>query len=278
MKKKEPFVAWVVDDSGIPKKGEHSVGVARQYRGQLGKQENRQVAVSLSAATWRGSLPLAWRLYLPQSWALDRERRRKAGVPEEVRFQTKPQIALDQIRQALDQKIEPGVVLAEAAYGNDSAFRAELGKLKLEYVGGIQSTTSVWKPGEGPLPPKKYKGRGRPPQLPRRGQQQPLTVRELALGLPAKAWKKLSWRDGTKRKPASRFALLQVRPADHDYEQHEAHAEQCLLIEWPQGRRNRRSTGCRICPRRRSSRNSSCWPSSAGSSSGIIRSSSKSWD
>ena len=93
MKKKEPLVAWVVDDTGFPKKGKHSVGVARQYRGQLGKQENCQVAVSLSAATWHSSLPIAWRLYLPESWARDRERRRKAGVPEEVRFQTKPQIA-----------------------------------------------------------------------------------------------------------------------------------------------------------------------------------------
>ena len=235
MKKKEPLVAWVVDDTGIPKKGKHSVGVARQYRGQLGKQENCQVAVSLSAATWRSSLPIAWRLYLPESWARDRRRRRKAGVPDEVGFQTKPQIALDQIRQALENAIEPGVVLADAAYGNDSEFRAELRKLKLEYVVGIQSTTSVWKPGEGPLPPEKYKGQGRPPKLPWRGEQQPLAVRELALGLPPKAWKKLSWRQGEKRKLASRFAALRVRPAHRNFEQHEAHPEQWLLIEWPSG-------------------------------------------
>ena len=114
MKKREPLVAWVVDDTGIPKKGRHSVGVARQYCGQLGKQENCQVAVSLSAASWRDSLPLDWRLYLPESWARDRQLRRQAGVPEEVRFQTKPQIALDQIRQALEDEVEPGVVLADA--------------------------------------------------------------------------------------------------------------------------------------------------------------------
>ncbi len=235
MKKRGALVAWVVDDSGIPKKGRHSVGVARQYCGQLGKQENCQVAVSLSAASWRDSLPLAWRLYLPESWARDRQRRRQAGVPEEVRFQTKPQIALDQIRQALEDEVEPGVVLADAAYGNDSAFRAGLRKLKLEYVVGIQSTTSVWKPEEGPLPPKKYKGKGRPPKLLRRGAQQPLPVRQLALGLPPKAWKKLSWRQGEKRKLSSRFAWLRVRPAHRDYEQHEAYPEQWLLIEWPQG-------------------------------------------
>ena len=238
MKKKEPLVAWVVDDTGIPKKGTHSVGVARQYCGQLGKQENCQVAVSLSAATWRSSLPLAWRLYLPQSWARDRQRRRQAGVPEEVRFQTKPQIALDQIRRALEQEVEPGVVLADAAYGNDSAFRDQLREMKLEYVVGIQSTTSVWKPGEAPLlPPKKYKGRGHPPQLLRRGeQQQPLAARELALTLPAKAWKKLSWRQSEKSKLASRFAVLRVRPAHRDYERHETYPEQWLLIEWPQGK------------------------------------------
>ena len=200
LKKKEPLVAWIVDDTGIPKKGKYSVGVARQYCGQLGKQENCQVAVSLSAASWRSSLPLAWRLYLPESWARDRQRRLKAGVPEEVRFQTKPQIALDQIRRALEDEVEPGVVLADAAYGNDSAFRAELREMKLAYVVGIQGTTSVWKPGEGPLPPQKYKGQGRPPRLLRRGKQQPLAARELALGLPAKAWKKLSWRQGEKRK------------------------------------------------------------------------------
>ncbi len=235
MKKKEPVVAWVVDDTGIPKKGKHSVGVARQYCGQLGKQENCQVAVSLSVASWRSSLPIAWCLYLPESWARDRQRRRKAGVPVDVHFQTKPQIALDQIRQALEQEVQPGVVLAGAAYGNDTTFRAELRKLKLEYVVGIQSTTSVWKPGEVPLPPKKYKGQGRPPKLLRRGKQQPLAAGELALTLPAKAWKKLSWRDGAKRQLASCFAWLRVRPAHRDFEQHEAHPEQGLLIEWPRG-------------------------------------------
>ena len=235
IKKKEPLVAWIVDDTGIPKKGKHSVGVARQYCGQLGKQENCQVAVSLAAASWRDSLPLAWRLYLPESWARDQQRRRKAGVPAEVRFQTKPQIALDQIRQALEDEVEPGVVLADAAYGNDSAFRAGLRKLKLEYVVGIQGTTSVWKPGEGPLPPRKYKGQGRPPKLLRRGKQQPLAARELALTLPTKAWKKLSWRQGEKRKLSSRFAALRVRPAHRDFERHEAYPEQWLLIEWPQG-------------------------------------------
>ena len=117
------MVAWIVDDTGFPKKGSHSVGVIRQYCGQVGKQENCRVAVSLSVATWSSSLPIAWRLYLPESWTQDRQRRRRAGVPEEVEFQTKPQLALEQIRQALEEGVPRGVVVADAGYGIDSQFR-----------------------------------------------------------------------------------------------------------------------------------------------------------
>src|SRR6187431_1191860 len=92
--------AWIIDDTGFPKKGRHSVGVARQYCGQLGKQDNCQVAVSLSLANRHASLPVAWRLYLPAEWAADRARRRKAHVPEQIEFATKPEIALEQIRAA----------------------------------------------------------------------------------------------------------------------------------------------------------------------------------
>ena len=127
MKKTSPVVAWIVDDTSFPKKGKHSVGVAHQYCGQLGKQENCRVAVSLSVATSKASLPIAYRLYLPASWADDRKRRRKTRVPDEIRLETKPQIALGQIRQALEDDIEPGVVLADAAYGNDSAFQPAKG-------------------------------------------------------------------------------------------------------------------------------------------------------
>src|SRR5580704_16734999 len=121
MQKQGPVVAWIVDDTGFPKKGKHSVGVAHQYCGQLGKHENCQVAVSLSVATWNTSLPIAYRLYLPeQEWAQDFQRREKAKVPEEIAFQTKPQIALDQIRRAAEAGVARGVVLADAAYGNDT--------------------------------------------------------------------------------------------------------------------------------------------------------------
>lgn len=152
MQKHCPVVAWIVDDTGFPKKGKHSVGVAHQYGGQLGKQENCQVAVSLSVATWSSSLPLAYRLYLPQEeWTQDSERRKKAGVPEEIRFQTKPQIALDQIRQAVEAGVARGAVLADAAYGNDSKFRAGVTELNLLYVVGVQSSMTVGEPGASNL-------------------------------------------------------------------------------------------------------------------------------
>src|ERR1700678_2840422 len=129
MCKSGPIAAWIVDDTGLPKKGKHSVGVARQYCGQVGKQENCRVAVSLSVATWSSSLPIAYRLYLPKEWAEDAEKRKKTEVPEEVEFQTKPDIALDQIRAAVAANLNRGVVLADAAYGINTEFREEVTKL-----------------------------------------------------------------------------------------------------------------------------------------------------
>jgi SRSO17 transposase len=237
MQKHGPVVAWIVDDTGFPKKGKHSVGVAHQYCGQLGKQENCQVAVSLSAATWNTSLPVAYRLYLPQQeWSQDSERRKKAGVPEDIRFQTKPQIALDQIRQAMEVDMARGVVLADVAYGNDSKFRAGVTELKLLYVVGVQSSMTVWEPGTQPLPAKPWKGQGRPPKLLRRdSQRQPVSVKQLAIELPASAWKDVTWRQATERGLRSRFAAVRIRPAHRDYWKAEPYPEEWLLIEWPKG-------------------------------------------
>ncbi|WP_425280319.1 IS701 family transposase [Mesorhizobium japonicum] len=156
--------AWIVDDTGFPKKGKHSVGVARQYCGQLGKQDNCQVAVSLSVATEQASLPIAYQLYLPESWANDPDRRAKTGVPENVVFRTKPEIALAQIRAALEAGVSRGVVLADAGYGNDTAFRTGLTKVGLTYVVGVQSSIRLWSPGTQPLPPKPWSGRGPRPR------------------------------------------------------------------------------------------------------------------
>src|SRR5438477_5953331 len=140
-------------------------GVTRQYCGQVGKQENCRVAVSLSVATWSSSLPIGYRLYLPKDWAEDTERREKTEVPQEVEFQTKPEIALDQIRAAVAANLERGVVLTDAAYGSNTDFRDALTALDLQYVVGVQSSMTVWKPGQRPLPAKPRGKTGRPPRL-----------------------------------------------------------------------------------------------------------------
>jgi SRSO17 transposase len=229
-------VCWIVDDTGFPKKGSHSVGVARQYCGQVGKQDNCRVAVSLSVATWSSSLPIAYSLYVPEVWASDKQRRKQAGIPERVEFQTKPQIALEQIRTAVKEDVPRGVVVADAGYGMDSKFRSGITELGLEYVLGVQSSTSVWKPGTTPLPPAPRKRMGRPPRLLRRNAtHQPVSAKELALALPAESWKIITWRQGTRQKLRSRFACVRVRPAHRDYWQAEPHAEEWLIIEWPKG-------------------------------------------
>jgi len=236
MRKHGPVVAWIVDDTGFPKKGQHSVGVARQYCGQLGKQENCRVAVSLSVATWSSSLPIAYRLYLPKEWSEDVERRNKAEVPAEVRFQTKPEIALEQIRAALAAKLDPGVVLADAGYGINTGFRDGLTELGLSYVMGIQNSMTVWEPGKQPLPAKPRGQRGRPPRLLQRSAaHQPVTVKQLAMTLAPAAFKELTWRKDAERKLRSRFAAVRVRPAHRDHWKAEPHQEEWLLVEWPRG-------------------------------------------
>jgi SRSO17 transposase len=234
MKGEGSLLAWIVDDTGFPKKGSHSVGVARQYCGQVGKQENCRVAVSLSVATKSASLPIAFRLYLPEVWAKDDNSRKRAGVPEDISFQTKPEMALQQIRQAVKDQVTPAPVLADAAYGNDAGFRAGLEKLKLQYAVGVQSSTTVWPPGTGPLPAKSWSGQGRPPSLLRRDKEHsPLSVKELALCLTAEDFHMVSWTPGSKGKLRSRFAAVLVRPAHRDYWRQTEHKELWLLIEWP---------------------------------------------
>jgi len=231
-----PVVAWIVDDTGFPKKGKHSVGVTRQYCGQVGKQDNCRVAVSLSVATWNASLPIAYRLYLPKEWTEDSQRREKAEVPEEIEFQTKPEIALEQIRAMVEAEVARGVVLADAAYGINTEFRDGLSALGLQYVMGVQSSMTVWEPGKQPLPAKPRKKMGRPPRLLQRSaDHQPVSVKQLATSLPTSAFKEITWREGTDRKLQSRFAAVRVRPAHRDYEKAEPHAEEWLLIEWPRG-------------------------------------------
>ena len=236
MEKKGEIEAWIVDDTGFAKKGTHSVGVARQYCGQLGKQDNCRIAVSLSVATATSSLPIAWRLYLPETWTKDRQRRKKAGVPFGIAFETKPQIALAQIRRAFEDGVTPAPVLADAGYGNDSGFRKGITGLGLRYMMGVQSSTTVWKPGEGPMEPKPWTGKGPRPTLLRRDKNhQPVSVKQLAMSLAPDAWTNISWREGSAGKMRSRFAAVRVRPAHRDESRSQPHPEEWLLIEWPQG-------------------------------------------
>jgi len=233
-----PIEGWIVDDTSFPKQGRHSVGVARQYCGPLGKQDNCQVAVSLSLASAEASLPVAWRLYLPQGWAEDAARRKRAKVPQEVAFRTKPQIALDEIAAlAADPAVPRGVVLTDAGFGNDTSFRLGLEDLGLSYVVGILSTTSFWAPGTGPVSPETNPGPGRPAKRLRRpAGQRPVSAKALADSLAAAAWHEVAWREGTTAEPLrSRFAGVRVRPAHRDRRRSEPWPEQWLMIEWPEG-------------------------------------------
>jgi SRSO17 transposase len=227
---------WIIDDTGFPKQGRHSVGVARQYCGMLGKQDNCQVAVSVSLACEAASIPAAWQLYLPKEWADDQARRGKAGVPEVIEFATKPQIALQQIEHLMDQGAPRHCVLADAGYGVDTAFRDRLTEMGLRYVVGVTGSVTVWPPGREPLPPKPYSGRGRVAQRLRRGdaddpQHRPQTTRDLAFELDPDDWYEITWREGTNAPLRSYFARVRVRVAHRD----ELREAQWLLIEWSEG-------------------------------------------
>jgi SRSO17 transposase len=232
-----PIEAWIIDDTSFRKHGRHSVGVARQYCGVLGKTDNCQVAVTLSIANHGASLPLAYRLYLPRDWAEDAARRAKAGVPETIAFATKIEIALAQIRAACAAGVARGVVLMDHAYGGSLELRTSISALALTYVAAINPQTSVWALDTAPLPPKRWSGRGgRPSQRLRRDTgHKPISVKELALGLPKRAWRTIKWREGSADWLKSRFARVRVRPARGDDRLAERRPEEWLLIEWPPG-------------------------------------------
>ena len=212
LERQEPIQAWIIDDTATPKKGKHSVGVAHQYCGQLGKQANCQTAVSLSIANHHASLPMAWRLYLPREWTKDRARCKKAGVPRNLRFKTKPQIALDQIRTASRAGLPRGPVLMDAGYGKEPRLRTSLTELGLSYVAGILPQTKVWT----------------------EGRRKPHSVEKLALSLPAEAWREVQWREGAGKRLSSHFARIRVKDAHrHALAADDPRAEEWLLVEWP---------------------------------------------
>lgn len=218
----DPIEAWIIDDTGLTKKGKHSVGVARQYCGRLGKQENCQVLVTVSVAHAHASLPVAFRLYLPEAWANDPERRSACGVPEHLWFQTKPTIAISLMESLIERDLPHGVVLADAGYGNESLFRYQLTEMELTYAVGVQSTTSVWLPGMQPHPGDTVK-------------HSPVSVASLARDAGEAVFQEIRWREGSAAVLASRFWAIRVVSAHRVPERGGVAPEEWLLVEWPEG-------------------------------------------
>jgi SRSO17 transposase len=210
-----PIEAWIIDDTAFPKQGTHSVGVQHQYCGQLGKPANCQAVVTLSIANHYASLPIAYRLYLPEAWAEDAARRKKAHVPEEIVFQTKPEIALGQIRAALAAGIPRGVLLMDAGFGTNIKLRTSISGLALSYVAGIVPWTKVRLAADVDA------------------KQPRMSVKEVALSLSKHAWRTITWREGSAEPLRSRFARVRVRASPTRGRQ--GRAEETLLIEWPEG-------------------------------------------
>jgi SRSO17 transposase len=228
IEKDGPIEAWIIDDTSFPKQGKHSVGVHHQYCGQLGKQANCQVAVSLSIANHAASLPVAYRLYLPEAWTKDRARRKKAGVPSKIKFKTKPEIALEQIQWACAAGLPRGVGLMDAAYGNDSRLRAGMTALGVAYVASILPNTLMWRCGTGP------RRKGKPlNNTGRRDEPDLISAKEVMLGLPKRAWRTVRWREGSADWLSSRFARVRIR-VGHNKLDPASVVEEWLLIEWPE--------------------------------------------
>lgn len=226
-------LAWVVDDTGIVKDGKHSPGVKRQYSGTLGKIGNCQITVSVHAVGERGTLPLGWRLYLPEEWCDDNERRQKAKIPEGVLFATKPQLAARLCEQAAGWEVPAAPILADSAYGDDSVFRSDLHALGLAYVVSVRAQTSVHGPGTTFAVPQRNGTSGRPRSV-ARPDRKPESVRSLAEQLPAQAWQTLPCRTTPAGEDVSgRFAFVRVIATHPVRNDHQPPREEWLIIEWP---------------------------------------------
>jgi SRSO17 transposase len=228
-------VAWVVDDTGIAKDGEHSPGVKRQYSGTLGKIGNCQVAVSVHAVGQRGTLPLGWALYLPEEWCSDWERRRKAKIPESVSFRTKPQLAAALAEQACGWELPAAPILGDCAYGDDTAFRTGLHALELEYVLAVSAQIGVYGPETTFAVPERQGTTGRPRTVARPDREHE-SVRSLAERLPATAWRTLPCRTTPAGEDAEgRFAFVRVVATHPVRDDRQPPREEWLVVEWPNG-------------------------------------------
>jgi SRSO17 transposase len=227
-------MAWVVDDTGIVKDGKHSPGVKRQYSGTLGKIGNCQIAVSVHAVGERGTLPLGWRLYLPEEWCDDLLRRRKAKIPDAVCFQTKPQLAAGVCEQVCRWEIPTAPVLADCAYGDDTRFRTKLHAQELEYVLAVSAQISVYGPETTFAVPERDGAVGRRRSV-ARPDRKPESVRALAARLPKRAWKTLACRTtAAGEEVSSRFAFLRVVATHPVRNNNQPPREEWLIIEWPE--------------------------------------------
>lgn len=204
--------AFVVDDTGFAKKGEHSVGVARQYSGTLGRIENSQVAVSLHLAGAKGSGCIGMRLYLPEEWADDDERREAVGVPETIAFQTKWEIALDQLDAALAAGVRRHVMLADAGYGDATEFRSGVEERGLSYVVGVSGVPTIWRPGVTPVVPGPKRTGPRPTRP--AADEAPVSLSEFARELTPRDFRKVTWREGSRGPQEGRFYAARVYSAE----------------------------------------------------------------
>ena len=218
MSARAPITDWLIDDTGFLKQGKHSVGVKRQYTGTAGKIANCQIGVSLTVSNGQHHLPIDFELYLPEEWANDPARRREAQIPEEVPFKTKVDLALDKIERAVANHVPGEVVLADAGYGRSAKFRDTVRILGFDYAVGVDATTKVVVLGSGG-----------------RRSDEPLTASAFAHNLGQKAFRRITWREGTNKKLSSRFALRRVRLANDDGIPLDQHEPLWLLIEWPFG-------------------------------------------
>jgi SRSO17 transposase len=234
-----PEAYWLIDEVSFPKQGKRSVGVARQYCGALGKTANCQVAVTLDLGTEESSTPLDWALYLPEQWIDDPVRRKEAGVPEEITFKTKPQLALDLVDGVRGWGLQNRLVLADSLYGDGYEFRQGLRSRQLDYVVQVSGELMAWtKDPHPPKPPMKRGGK-----IPRKrfyAKELPpaRSLCQIAKELPSQSWKKITWREGTKGPLSSRFARVIVWMANGliQGKTMEVPSEE-LLIEWPEGKK-----------------------------------------
>jgi len=230
---------WLVDDTSFPKRGRCSVGVANQYCGERGIVTNCQSVVTVNLANQQSSLPTAYHLFLPQEWTKSAERRRLTGIPSDITFQSKPEIAIQLIDQLIAEDTPAAPIVADAGYGDSGVFRKALEDRGLSFMVGIRSSILMWKGGQGPLPPvESHSGRGRRSTRPRLDPKQPpIPVMDLAKALPCDAWQIVEWREGSRGPMRSRFAAcrgLVPGPMVSKTRYAFIHPEQWLLVEWPE--------------------------------------------